>query len=170
MGKAEDRREVILELLRQSDEALSGSRLGELLGVSRQIIVQDIALLKGQNHEIISTTRGYILPFKKTYTRILKMVHSDEAIQDELATIVDCGVMVKDVFITHKAYGKIHIALDTKSRREIALLHERISSGASRPLKNLTNDYHYHTLVADSEALLDEAEAALREKGFLALN
>ena len=40
------RREQIVKILREQREPVSGSRLAKLLGVSRQVIVQDIALLR----------------------------------------------------------------------------------------------------------------------------
>ena len=41
-----ERRKQILELIRQSVVPLSGAKLGQLTGVSRQVVVQDIALLR----------------------------------------------------------------------------------------------------------------------------
>ncbi|MFF1033656.1 HTH domain-containing protein, partial [Streptococcus pyogenes] len=44
--KAEDRRQKIIECLNSEQKAVSATRLGKLLGVSRQVIVGDIALLR----------------------------------------------------------------------------------------------------------------------------
>lgn len=55
-----ERREKILELLSKSEEPLTGSYLALTFGVSRQIIVQDIALLRAASHKIIATTSGYL--------------------------------------------------------------------------------------------------------------
>ena len=55
------RREAILELLKTEAEPLSGTALARQMGVSRQIIVQDIALLRATNKNILSTNKGYIL-------------------------------------------------------------------------------------------------------------
>ena len=44
---------------------------------------------------------------------------------------------------------------------------EDIRSGKSSPLKNITSNYHYHKVSADSEETLDLIEQELREKGFL---
>lgn len=54
------RREEILQLIRHDREPVSGTALAKHFGVSRQVIVQDIALLRAQSHEILSTNRGYI--------------------------------------------------------------------------------------------------------------
>ena len=52
-----ERREKIVELLTEAMDALSGAELARQLGVSRQVVVQDIALLRATNKNIISTTR-----------------------------------------------------------------------------------------------------------------
>ena len=100
-----ERRKQILELIRQSFAPLSGARLGQLTGVSRQVVVQDIALLRTEGHEIISTARGYILPAEeKCVSRKFKVYHTDERMEEELNTIVDLGGAVhphKDSFSYH---------------------------------------------------------------------
>ena len=86
----EQRREKLLELLECSDKPLSGSALAALLGVSRQVIVQDIALLRAGNRDILSTARGYTLytPPQKHYHRCFMVNHTDEQTEDELNTIL----------------------------------------------------------------------------------
>ena len=37
----------------------------------------------------------------------------------------------------------------------------------SSPLKNITSDYHYHTVTADSEEVLDLIEENLNIQSFL---
>ena len=47
----DERREKLLALLLRSDEPLSGGKIGEIYHVSRQVVVQDIALLQiGRAH------------------------------------------------------------------------------------------------------------------------
>ncbi len=50
------------------------------------------------------------------------------------------------------------------SRRKAAEFLDDIKTGKSSPLKNITSDYHYHVVEADSEETLDMIEAALPEK------
>ena len=56
--KTKERRKEIVNLLLSSEEAISGSALSERFGVSRQIIVQDISVLRGSGYEIFSTHDG----------------------------------------------------------------------------------------------------------------
>ena len=44
---------------------------------------------------------------------------------------------------------------------------ENIRLGKSSPLKNITSNYHYHTVEAENEEILDSVEEVLREKGYL---
>ena len=100
--------------------------------------------------------------------RILKVYHTDEQVEDELNSIVDLGGTVQNVMVNHRAYGKMTAALNIKSRRDVRVFVDNIRSGKSTPLLNVTSGYHFHTIGADSEAILDEIEEMLRRKGYLA--
>lgn len=163
----EERRNSIILYMQNSKEALSGTELSKKLGVSRQVIVQDIALLKASGNDIISTNRGYLLLSSSKKTRVFKVMHTDDEIQDELNTIVDLGGTVEDVFINHKVYGRINAKLNISTRRKVSAFVEDIKSGKSSPLKNITSNYHYHTVSADSGETLDLIEDALKQKNYL---
>ena len=55
-----DVRQEILKYIAGSRKPVSGTKLAELFQVSRQVIVQDIALLRAADYDIISTNRGYL--------------------------------------------------------------------------------------------------------------
>lgn len=57
----EERRVQILNILRKETEPVAARKLAEQFGVSRQVIVQDMAVIRVKAPEIISTTRGYML-------------------------------------------------------------------------------------------------------------
>lgn len=165
----EQRREKLLELLAQSPKPLSGSALALQLGVSRQVIVQDIALLRAGNRDILSTARGYTLydPPTPRCNRCFMVSHTDEQTADELNTIVDLGGKVLDVFITHPIYGSITADLLLNNRQDVADFVSRTKLHHSKPLKELTDGIHYHTVEAASEEVLDAIEKALLEKKYL---
>ena len=163
----EKRRESILEQLKENRTPLSGVRLAEMHGVSRQVIVQDIALLRAQKHDILSTSSGYMLQSAKKPQRLFLVVHEDHGILDELFTIVDLGGRIVDVKIEHQAYGSFAAELNVRSRKDAEKLMESISSGKSRPLKNLTQNRHSHLVEAETEEDLDVIESELRRKGYL---
>ena len=93
--------------------------------------------------------------------------HAIHLLEEELNTIVDLGGCVDNVMIHHRVYGKMEAELALSSRRKVGAFMEDIRSGKSSPLKNITSNYHYHKVSADSEETLDLIEQELREKGFL---
>ena len=60
-GSGDARREKIMGALSGSESPLSGAALAERCGVSRQVVVTDIALLRTRGEKIVSTNRGYVL-------------------------------------------------------------------------------------------------------------
>ncbi len=168
MTEGDDRREKIIELLNSANEPLSGAFLAKAMHVSRQVIVQDIALLRAYNKNILSTNKGYILfqseSGKKSFKRTIAVNHTDEQMTDELYAIVDCGARVLDVVVEHEVYGQITVDLVLKSRQDVDEFIAKIAT--AQPLKSLTRGKHFHTIEADSEEILDNAERALSEKGF----
>ena len=165
-----ERRQDILKGIRESERPVSGSKLAKTYNVSRQVIVQDIALLRASGYDIISTNRGYVLEGKRCAERVFKVRHTDDQLEEELCAIVDLGGQVKNVMVNHKVYGHIEAELGITSRRKVKDFLEDIKSGKSTPLKNITSDYHYHTVTADSEETLDIIEEALKKSGFLIEN
>lgn len=164
----EERREKMLALLQAADQPISGTALAKTFQVSRQIVVQDIALLRAKKQDIISTYRGYIIQ-KQTYCkRIFKVQHTDEQMEEELNLYVDFGGVVEDEFVYHKIYDVIRAEMGLKSRRDVALYMEKLRSGISKSLKDVTSGYHYHTITAESEQVLDQIQEELYKKGFLA--
>ena len=108
-----ERRERIIDILKNSDEPLSGTALAARLKVSRQVIVQDIALLRAIDKNIISTNKGYMFfePHEAMCRRIFMVKHTDEQMRDELNSIVDNGGQLLDVIIEHDVYGTITVDL-----------------------------------------------------------
>ena len=155
------RRKKILEMLGQSSTPLSGGALGRAVGVSRQVVVQDIALLRTEGHPVLATARGYVLEMPHQTERLFKMCHTTEQTREELNTIVDLGGEVLDVMVNHRIYGKVSAPLNIRSRRDVEAFVENIRTGRSTPLLNVTSGYHFHHVAADQEEILDEIEAAL---------
>lgn len=164
----ETRRKEILVRLTDASAPVSASRLAEELGVSRQVIVQDVALMRASGYSIASLARGYILETPSSTQRVFKVQHSDDDTEKELNLIVDAGGVVKDVFVFHKHYGTVRAQLDIKSRYHVKQFISNIATGKSSLLKNVTSGYHYHTVTAESQETLDLIRDSLQEHGFLA--
>ena len=166
--KASTRREEIVRHLEKADSPISAGALAKELGVSRQVIVQDVALLRAEGKNILSLARGYLLEKSVYSERALKLQHTDEDVEKELTLIVDLGGEVVDVFVYHRSYGLLRAKMGIKSRLDIAGFLDDIKSGKSSLLKNVTSGYHYHTIRAEGEKTLDLIEKALSENGFIA--
>ena len=98
----EERRQGIIHTIMEASQPVSGKKLATKYEVSRQVIVQDIALLRAANYEILSTSKGYLMQKMPRVQKIITVVHGDEQIEDELNTIVDMGGNVLDVFVEHE--------------------------------------------------------------------
>ena len=187
-AKSEARRASLLDARRSADAPVSGGQLANALNVSRQIIVQDIALLREAGANIVATTKGYVLAdaaqtSTQTMTqnaaeqpavhldepaRTFKLHHEVEQTREELQTIVALGGHVHNVSISHRAYGRITAPLEVANQADIERFINDIESGKSSPLSTATSGYHYHLVSAPSDEALEAIGRALADKGFLA--
>ncbi|OLN31551.1 transcription repressor NadR [Desulfosporosinus metallidurans] len=165
-----ERRECLLEMLKKSKEPLKAAQLAELTGVSRQVIVQDMALLRAKVEPVIATPQGYIY-FKDSplqgVQRVIFSRHSAEDTERELNLLVDLGVQVLDVGVEHSVYGKIFRPLKLKSRLDIKKFISQMTQKDANLLSSLTDGLHIHTIEASSAEVLDKACKVLAEEGFL---
>ena len=144
-----ERRDYILTELMESDTPISASNFAKRLQVSRQVIVNDVALLRANNHVIEATNKGYIIRQSAMVERVLKMQHTDADIEKELNTIVDLGGYVKDIFVYHKAYHIVRAPLNIASRLDVKKYLDNLKCGKSISLMTVTSGYHYHTICAE---------------------
>lgn len=165
--KAEERRDELLRRL-AAGAPLAGGELAAQLGVSRQIIVQDVAALKARGCAILSTHSGYLLQAPPYAERVFKVHHTAAETEDELNLIVDNGGIVENVFVRHTVYGKVTAALHIFSRLQVRQFMEGVRTGQSTELMHITGGYHYHTVRAESEAVLERIAAALAAHGYIA--
>ena len=164
----EERRSAMIALLQKNKTPVKGDALAQMYGVSRQVIVSDIALIKAKDIPIVSTNRGYIIEGSGELERVFKVQHKDSDVEQELCTIIDNGGWVKDIFVYHKVHGVIKAEMDIHSRRDIKEYLEELKNGNSLSLKNVTNGYHYHTVRARDKETLDLIQEELQNLGFLA--
>ncbi|MFN2745077.1 MULTISPECIES: transcription repressor NadR [Bacillus] len=167
-----ERRNKLLAWLKASEAPLTGSELAKKASVSRQVIVQDISLLKAKNEPIIATSQGYMYlrsaaGEKQPVQRIIACDHRPEKTEEELNLIVDFGVSVKDVTIEHPVYGDLTASIRVSTRKEVSDFVKKISSTNAAYLSQLTNGIHLHTLEANEEEKIDQACEALKKAGIL---
>ena len=163
------RRDQLIKILNEQTEPISGGELSRLLGVSRQVIVQDITLLRATGSNIFSTTKGYLIyqSDESRAKRIFRVRHTTGQIEDELCTFVDNGGRILDVIVTHEIYGDIATALTIRNRQDVYDFVSKVKEKKIVPLKDLADGIHQHTVIADTEETLDRIEKALLAKGYL---
>jgi hypothetical protein len=69
---SEERRRLLVEKLTQSADPVTGSDLAELFGVSRQVIVQDIAIIRAKGVPVLATSNGYLIQNKNAQDKLIK--------------------------------------------------------------------------------------------------
>lgn len=165
----EQRRVEILKVLNENTKPTSATFLAKKLDVSRQVIVQDVALLRAKGHDILATARGYILN-KEVATmckRVVLVKHDKAQSEEELNIIIDNGGRVRNVIITHPIYGELVADLMLRTRRDVKQFVAKLEENDAAPLLNLTNGVHMHTIEAANEDELDIIEEELKQHGFI---
>lgn len=166
---AVNRRENIIRTLRQAADPVSAASLASALGVSRQIIVGDIALLRASGEKITSTPRGYVLSEGGTSVCTLACVHGVEDTEKELNIMVDNGCKVLTVSVEHPVYGLLTGELQLANRYDVRQFVEKLQSGEVRPLSALTGGVHLHTLSCPDNECFERTRSQLEREGLLYL-
>ena len=168
MMNAEERRTNIINMLENASAAVSASRLAAVFGVSRQIIVGDIALLRASGKEIIATPRGYLLTRQNEgIVRRIPCRHKADEMKEEMEIMVDNGCTICDVIVEHPVYGQLIGQLDVSTRYDVSEFIERVQKSDAAPLSDLTGGIHLHTVICPDEAACGRVIAELRRRGFL---
>ncbi len=165
----DNRKLKIIEILNSQSKPIKGSDLAEEFNVTRQVIVQDIALLRAEGENIIATNRGYIIPKNNNRLsgKIVCQHNTYEEIQDELNTIVDFGGVVKDVMVDHPIYGELRTSLEISNRKDVIDFIEDLVESQAEPLSSLTDGVHIHTVEFENEEMFENIKKALDKKNYL---
>ncbi|MFJ7697174.1 transcription repressor NadR [Lysinibacillus fusiformis] len=167
----EERRLQLLAQLQKRKAPITGTDLAKFANVSRQVIVNDMTLLKARNEPIIATSQGYLYmhqeQLQQTVERTLPCIHTSEQTEDELMTIVDCGGTVKNVMVEHPIYGELTASIMVSNRHEVKQFIERVNDTQANYLSALTGGIHLHVITAPSVEILMLIEQALHKKGYL---
>ncbi len=165
---AQARRDQILTILTQNHTPVNATALARELGVSRQIIVGDVALLRAAGVDISATPRGYLLARESTaLRRTIACQHAGTDMLEELYCIVDQGCVVEDVVVEHPVYGQLVGKLELSNRYEVGQFEKRCRESDAVPLSLLTDGVHLHNLRCPSEAAFRRVQESLQQAGFL---
>src|SRR5271154_5425064 len=166
---AEKRRRQIVAWMRTHGAPVRGGELARRFHVSRQCLVQDVAILRAGGEEIVATPRGYRLPVEAPHGHraILACKHGPERTREELQILVDHGVKVLDVMVEHPVFGELRGSLMIESRADVDEFLEQLRKSKASLLSSITNGVHLHTVEAARPEAISRAKAALRARGFL---
>lgn len=166
------RRQAIVDYLEQSTVPIKGNQLANLLKVSRQVIVQDIALLRAEGKNIIATPQGYlfITNISNAPQKLVKVFacrHDYQGMKTELEIMVAQGGRVLDVIVEHPLYGELKGNLMLEKMSDVEKFVESLNKSGAEPLSLLTKGIHLHTIEAPSQVILDRIEQELKLTGIL---
>ena len=168
---ADERRNRISRMIASSQSPVTGGELAAKTGVTRQIVVQDVAILRAGGFPIIATPSGYIMidsPAVRMPSKVFACRHNTpEEAREELLIIVENGGTVRDVIVEHPVYGEITGTLMLRTRDAVEKLMERLARPDSQMLSSMTGGVHMHTVEAQSEKELSGIEKELRNAGLL---
>ncbi len=168
--EAQTRREKILNALHENKEPLTGGDLAKKFSVSRQIIVQDIALLRAKGEGILATPQGYILTKKlkeDVITATLACQHTPAEMEEELSVIVRMGGRVLDVIVEHPIYGELKGVLMISSLKDVSRFIDDVKNTSAKPLSALTQGVHLHTIETSDSSTLEDIKESLKKLGYL---
>lgn len=163
------RRNEILHMLGESDAYISASQLAQHFGVTRQIIVSDVALLRANGHRIQATRKGYCLekPEPAESLKIIVCRHRGDQVLDEFYTIVDNGGSIASVVVEHPIYGQLSADLNICSRYDAQEFVQRQQETNASQLCDLTGGLHIHMLRVPNEETYIRIVNGLRQLGIL---
>lgn len=167
----QERRELLLETLKQAQGPLTGGFLSGKFNVSRQIIVGDISVLRAGGAIIYATPRGYVMPENGEVHGIVGIIackHGPEQMRRELEIIVDNGGYVRDVIVEHPLYGEIRADLMLRNRHDVEVFDNRMKECAGMPLSIVTQGVHLHTIEAPDQETLERIKRQLRQENICA--
>jgi uncharacterized protein len=167
LDSAGKRRRRIVEWMRHQGVPIRGGELARHFHVSRQCLVQDVAILRASGEQIVATPRGYRLPEGSPHRAIIACRHAPERTEEELQILVDHGVKILDVIVEHPLYGELRGSLMLESRADVQDFLAQVRASHAALLSSLTGGVHLHTVEASRPEMISRARARLRARGFL---
>lgn len=167
---SKDRRQYIKDLLIKTNNKYKGQLLAEQFGVTRQVIVKDIAIIRAEGVNIIATPDGYLIMPKEESNyvrRVIAVSHNTNDIYTELECIVKFGGVIEDVTVEHSLYGEIRSMLMLKTIMDVKEFVLKFEESDAKPLSSLTKGIHLHTIRADNEEIMECIIKELKDRNYI---
>lgn len=164
---ATERRQQLIAQLEQSTSPITATQLATQYQVTRQIIVSDIALLRAAGHDILATTRGYLLSQHATsntprYRAKIAFQHNTAEMTSEMRTIVAHGGHIETLEVEHPVYGMITVDLNIQTLYELEVFLAQFHQQQIELLSSLTKGIHLHQISCDNKQQFDDMMQALK--------
>ncbi|MBE3583981.1 MAG: transcription repressor NadR [Limnochordaceae bacterium] len=170
----EERRQRLVHRLQLAGKPLTGGELAAAFGVTRQVIVQDVAVLRAGGLPVVATPRGYLWIGGQIaahrFRDVLAVRHGPDLTRAELMALVHSGCRVVDVLVEHPLYGELRGELQLATPADVEDFLQRTQEGKQGLLSSLTGGVHYHTVEAAQAEAIGRARECLRELGILLEN
>jgi transcriptional regulator of NAD metabolism len=167
MVTSAERQTHIKNRLLAGGKAISAGAFAKELGVSRQTVVGDIALLRARGEKIIAQPRGYTYEHPSARTAIIVCKHMPADAKDELLRIVNEGGIVKDVMVDHPLYGQLRGSLEIATVSDVNHFMKKMAANEGMMLSSLTSGIHTHTIAYETDEQLERIKASLRSAWYL---
>lgn len=171
---AKERRRKLIDMLNKNKKPVKGTDIAKAFKVSRQVIVQDVAILRAAGKEILATPQGYLIVKEyetDTITKTIACKHGNNAeIEEELDIILNYGGKILDVVVEHAVYGEIRSQLQISSRDDLEEFLRNLETTKAEPLAALTDGVHIHTIEVKDEETFEKIKEKLLEKKYLIID
>lgn len=166
---AQQRRERICEILETAPGPVSASTLAGQLGVSRQIVVGDVALLRAGGYAVDATPRGYLRHGGADgCSAMLACRHTGvEQLRQELYCVVDNGGLLENVIVENPLYGEIVGQLQIGSRYDADTFVAKAIESPGSLVCSTTGGVHLHSVRCPDRESLERIRAGLLKLGIL---
>lgn len=165
MNKKEKRRQELLNILNQSLTPLTGEELAKTYGVTRQVIVNDMATLRSAGYPIRSTVKGYEISKAATQGILRSIIcrHKPEDVRTELHTIIALGGLIHNISVNHDVYGNLTAPLSIKTEADVEDFLKRQKDSASGLLSKLNDGLHTHLIEAPTMDAMEQIIKTLQD-------
>lgn len=162
------RRKEIMNRIIKASKPIKGIELANTFGVTRQVIVKDIAIIRATGINIIATPEGYIVTKEDSrYKQVLALYHKEEDMINELEIVVRYGGIIEDVIIEHPIYGEIKANLMIRNLNDLNNFMNLYKKNKAKPLSALTEGIHLHTVSTENGEDMQLIISELEKNGYI---
>lgn len=163
------RRKEIMRLLEDAEGYITAQKMADKFGVTRQVIVSDIGVLRAGGNKIVAAKSGYCIDRMDDgmITDSIVCRHSAEDTLKEFYIVLECGGIICNVIIEHPIYGQIGADLNIRSRSDADAFVLKAKASKASQLSELTDGLHIHTVKVPTQEAYEEMRRRLSEAGIL---